>query len=125
MNDFKNLSDANCLNLNPAKCQALQVKFGKDTPRHSDLRIGNEVLPYVEKAKVLGVLIQHDLKWNAQIDDMLSKANKRLFMLRSLKKFGFDQDELTVVYKSYLRPVLEYGDVVWHPSITKKQSKDY
>ena len=97
--------------------------FGKDTPRHSDLRIGNEVLPYVEKAKVLGVIIQHDLKWNAQIDDMLSKANKRLFMLRSLKKFGFDQDELTVVYKSYLRPVIEYCDVVWHPSITKKQSK--
>ena len=44
-------------------------------------------------------------------------------MLRSLKKFGFDHEELIVVYKSYFRPVLEYGDVVWHSSITKNQSK--
>ena len=55
---------------------------------------------------------------------MLKKANKRLFMLRSLKRFGFDQDELTVVYKSYVRPVIEYADVVWHSGLTHKQAGD-
>ena len=44
-------------------------------------------------------------------------------MLRSLKRFGFDQDELTVVYKSYVRPVIEY-DVVWHSVLTHKQAGD-
>ena len=29
-------------------------------------------------------------------------------MLKSLKRFGFDQDELSIVYKSYVRPVVEY-----------------
>ena len=55
---------------------------------------------------------------------MLFRANRRLFMLRSLKKFGFDQSELTIVLKSYLRPILEYASVVWHSSLTLKQNKD-
>ena len=45
-------------------------------------------------------------------------------MLRSLKRFGFVQNELEVVYKCYVRPVLEYGDVVWHSGLTSKQIAD-
>ena len=55
---------------------------------------------------------------------MIKKANKRLFILRSLKKFGFDQNELAIVYKSYVRPVVEYADVVWHSGLTFKQAGD-
>ena len=55
---------------------------------------------------------------------MLKKANKRLFMLRTLKRFGFSSDEFCVVYGGYVRPILEYADVVWHSSITFKQSRD-
>ena len=39
---------------------------------------------------------------------MLKKATKRLFMLRTLKRFGFSSDELHVVYGGYVRPILEY-----------------
>ena len=45
-------------------------------------------------------------------------------MLRTLKRFGFSSDELRVVYGGYVRPVLEYADVVWHSSITCKQAHD-
>ena len=45
-------------------------------------------------------------------------------MLGSLKRFGFDQEELTVVYKSYVRPVTEYAYVVWHSGLTYKQAGD-
>ena len=43
-------------------------------------------------------------------------------MLRTLKRAGFDRNELQIVYGGYVRPVLEYADVVWHSSITSKQS---
>ena len=33
-------------------------------------------------------------------------------MLRMLKRFGFKKDELITVYKGYIRPLLEYTDVV-------------
>ena len=47
-------------------------------------------------------------------------------MLRALKRFGFDQEELGVVYKCYMyvRPVLEYGDMVWHSGLCTKQIAD-
>jgi hypothetical protein len=43
-------------------------------------------------------------------------------MLRSLKRFGFTTSELITVYRGYIRPLLEYSDVIWHSSMTSKQS---
>ena len=40
-----------------------------------------------------------------------------------LKRFGFKKDELITVYKGYIRPLLEYADVVWNSSLTLKQTK--
>ena len=45
-------------------------------------------------------------------------------MLRSFKRFEFDQEELEVVSKCYIRPVLVYGDVVWHSGLCTKQTAD-
>ena len=53
---------------------------------------------------------------------MIKNAAKRLFMLRSLKRFGFDKSELVTVYKGYIRPLLEYSDVIWHSSLTSNQT---
>ena len=85
--------------------------------------IGNTPLKFVSSAKVLGIHIQQDLKWDVQIDHMYKNASRRLFMLRSLKRFGFNQTELITVYTGYLHPLLEYADSIWHSSITAKQSR--
>ena len=45
-----------------------------------------------------------------------------LFILRSLKHFGFNKSELVTVYKGYIRPLLEYSDVIWHSSLTSNQT---
>ena len=70
-----------------------------------------ELLSYVDKTKVLGLHLGNSLKWNTQVHNMLKKANKRLFMLPTLKRFGFSSDELRVVYGGYVRPIIEYADV--------------
>ena len=124
LDKFSDWASANGLKLNPKKCQVFEVKFGRNAPCHSDVSIGSDLLPHVDKAKILGVWLQDDLKWQTQIGEMLKKANRRLFMLRSLKRFGFAQDELEVIYKCYVRPVVEYGDVVWHSGLTLKQHAD-
>ena len=124
LDQFTEWSKGNLLKLNPSKCQALQVCFSKNKPQAGDLRIGAEPLSYVTEAKVLGIYLQDNLKWDTQVNNMLKKANKRLFMLRSLKRFGFDSEELSVVYSGYVRPILEYASVVWHSSISIKQAKE-
>ena len=49
---------------------------------------------------------------------MIKKANQRVFMLRSVKKLGFDQDELLCT-KALSD---QCGDVVWHSGLTTKQA---
>ena len=122
LDDFLDWSVTNQLKLNPTKCQALQICFMRDPPPYPDLKIGQSVLASVSSAKVLGVWLQNDLKWDTQVNYMNKNAAKRLFMLRSLKRFGFNKSELVTVYKGYIRPLLEYSDVIWHSSLTSNQT---
>ena len=44
-------------------------------------------------------------------------------MLRNLKNSGFTTDELITVYKTMIRPVADYGAVVYHSSLTDAQDE--
>ena len=99
LDDFLDWSVTNQLKLNPTKSQALQICFMRDLPPCPDLKIGQSVLAFVSSAKVLGVWLQNDLKWDTQVNYMNKNAAKRLFMLRSLKRFGFSKSELVTVLR--------------------------
>ncbi|CAJ1067723.1 hypothetical protein Bbelb_365170 [Xyrichtys novacula] len=86
------------------------------------LSINQNILEVCDTVKVLGVTIQADLKWNSQVDYMLTSANRKLFVLCRLKKFGVKDPELVSIYTGYVRPVLEYAVPVWHSSLTASQS---
>ena len=47
----------------------------------------------------------------------------RYWMLRNLKINGFTTEELLHVYKTMLRPVVEYGCPVYHSSLTDGQDE--
>ena len=47
----------------------------------------------------------------------------RFWILRNLKRSGFTSEELITVYKSMLRPVAEYGCVVFHSGLTDEQDE--
>ena len=94
----------------------------RDPPPHPDLKISQSVLAFVSTAKVLGVWLQNDLKWDTQENYMNKNVVKGLFMLRFLKCYGFNKPELVTVYKDYIRPLLEYSDVIWYSSLTSNQT---
>ena len=76
LHEFSKWSSSDGLNLNAKKCQALEINFSRASPHHADLKIGSDKLEYVDKAKILGLWLQNDLKWQTQVDDvMLKKAN--------------------------------------------------
>ena len=72
--------------------------------------------------KILGVYLQADLKWNSQVSSMLKKANKRMHILRSLIPFRLPNDDLLLIYKGYIRPLVEYAVPVWHSGLTIAQA---
>ena len=105
------------MRLNPSKCKEMIISFlsTRDLPpAHS---IGEVPLERVECHKVLGLLLQSNLKWNTFIEYITSKASKRLHTLRVLKRNGVTVTELLSVYKALVRSVLKYCAPVWHTSI--------
>ena len=47
-----------------------------------------------------------------QVDSMVGKSSRRLYMLKCLKRFGLPEEDLVSVFVSYVRPVVEYATQV-------------
>ena len=73
----------------------------------------------MSQAKVFGVTILSDLSWNAHVDEIISKARKSVYMIYKLKRAGIIQNDLTRMYVSIIRPVVEYACPVWHTNLPK------
>ena len=56
------------------------------------------------------------------INEISKKANQKLYILRLLKRFGFNDSVLVCLQMLYVRPVVE-SDVAWSSSITAVQRK--
>lgn len=108
---------ANDMRLNPSKCKEIIISFSRSIELPPALTINDSPLERVEYHNVLGVTIQSNLKWDIFIDRIISKASKRLHILRVLKRSGICSTELLKVYIALVRSVLEYCVPVWHTSI--------
>ena len=60
----------------------------------------------------LWVTLSSNLSWKAHILKVYEKACKRLNMLKGLK-YIINRETLNKLYKSLIRPLMEYGDVLW------------
>ena len=107
----------NLMKLNAKKYKELRVCFFKETPQLSPLRIDNQVLETVHSRKVLGFAIQDGLKWNENIGMIVSKASKRLHIIRVLRRGGVITADLVAICVALVRSVLEYCCVVWHNAL--------
>ena len=81
-----------------------------------------ETLEVVNSAKILGLIVSNDLKWTLNTDNIVSKAMKRIWTLRRLRKLGFNDEFIIDVYKKEVRVMLEYGVPIWNGALSKKDS---
>ena len=91
-------------------------------PDVTPLEMNGQFIARCNNAKLLGVILTSDLKWDTHVGDMCKKANQRLYQLIVLKRCKVPPEQLVSVYKSQVRSVLEYAAPVWHPSLTKELS---
>ena len=91
--------------------------FFKEKLSLQPLQIDGNELESMSPNKLLGLVIQSNLKWNEHIDLIISKASKRLHILRVLRRGGVPPKDLLLIYFALIRSVLEYCCVVWHHAI--------
>ena len=116
LNDAVEWTRSNDMNINRSKTNVMNITFSKKVD-FTPLSIASEPIETVSSAKLVGVYLQSDLKWNAHIDSIVKKAAPRLYYLRQLKRSKATVDDMLKFYLSIVRPVLEYAAPVWSSSL--------
>ena len=90
-------TNQNDMRLNSEKCKEIIIDFSRNfslTSGIQNITIGDQVLEIVGHAKMLGVTISNNLTWSKHVDNIVSKAVKRVYMLYQLKRAGISQNYL-------------------------------
>ena len=108
INNLMEWSDSWQLKFNKSKCKHLHLGRNTDTT----YKIEGENIEKITEEKDLGVTIDSQLKFQKHIGIQVQKANKILGLIR--RSFSYlDEEMFTTLYKSLVRPHLEYGSNVW------------
>ena len=86
--------------------------------------VNSEVLETVKSHKVLGLIIQDNLKWNKHIKMSTSKALKHLHIIQMLQCGGIPPQDLLHIYYALVRSVLKHCCIIWHNSLPKYLSNN-
>jgi hypothetical protein len=79
-----------------------------------NLKYGNSNIRQEENAVYLGMTLDSKMTGSSQVDKMSKAAKKRLTFMKRVAgvDWGASTEVLTTTYKTYIRPVLEYGNSV-------------
>jgi hypothetical protein len=107
------------LKFNTAKCCILH--FGHSNTKAlytlNDIQIANKVVE-----KDLGILFSSNFKFNKHIDSIVKKANQQLGIIARIFKNKTVQT-IVPLYRTFVRPFLEYNSIVWSPYTKKNELK--
>ena len=102
------------LQLHPEKCITMTVGAREDPGREYTMKDGQIKLRAVDKEKDIGVTIDNQLKFREHMNDKVQKANRLLGLI--WRSFEYkDQKMMLLLYKSLIRPNLEYANQAWAP----------
>ena len=103
--------------------QAVEILFSnkRGTSGFDPLVFNDIPVKLVNETKHLGLILDNKLSFLSHIEGKLAKANQGLGLMIQLKKW-VSHSVLEVIYKLYVRPHLDYGDVVYHTADINKTS---
>jgi hypothetical protein len=101
------------LKLNLDKCK--HIRFGR-SPLSHEYDLQNSKISSVLEEKDLGVTFDRNLTFQTHINTKIKVANRNLAIIRNSFRF-IGQDAFVLLYKSLVRPHLEYCSPVWNTSL--------
>ena len=98
---------------NVLKCKVLRVT--RSRPKTFTYIMDTVELEIVETFKDLGILISSDLSWGAQTDEVVSKCNRLMGMVKRTVGYSAPPNVTLTLYQSLVRSNLDYASSVWAP----------
>lgn len=101
--------------LNTTKCSVMHL--GSNNPKLPYV-LGYQPIVSCNRQSDLGIIIVPSLKWSDHISSIVRKANATVYLLRNAFS-QFDVNSFKMLYPTFIRPILEYGAVIWSPYLVK------
>ena len=99
------------LPFNIQKCKVMHLGYRNSL---EDYKMEGASLQCVSNEKDLGVVIDSELNFHLHTAQVVAKSFKMLGVIkRSFEKL--DEETVPLLFKSLIRPILEYGNCVWGP----------
>ena len=118
-------SDRMLMKFNVGKCHVLHL--GSKNPQKDYYMPNAKKLTYptlevVDKEKDLGVYIDNKLNFYHHMEAKLKKANQMLGIVKRTFKY-MEPKTFSLLYKTIIRPHLEYASITWSPTTKQYQDK--
>ena len=115
INDLETYCSKWRIGLNPDKTWCLnfhQKSINNNSPR---LWLGGELIQYKKTIKFLGITFDEKLNFKEHILNLISRCRKRLNLMKALRgqSWGANPTILLYTYKVFIRPLLEYGSILF------------
>ena len=94
----------------PSKTESMLVSLMNGRVHPTPVYFGGSPFQEVDSHQHLGITLTRNV-WNIHVENIVNKAGKRVDIMAYLK-YRLDRSSLETIYKSFIRPILEYGDIM-------------
>jgi hypothetical protein len=120
INELQEWPKSMCMRFHPEKCKVMHLGHNnKKKEYHMTTSDGSKhILTTTDQEKDLGVTIDDKLSFSKHVSNQVNKANRVLGALRHSFK-ALDSTSFTLLFKSLVRPHLEYASTAWYPKLKR------
>ena len=101
------------MKFNADKTEEVVFSCKREKSIHPILKLGDEIISKKSEHKHLGLILDSKLNFKSHIREAIVKARRGIGLLKYLSKY-VSREVLGQIYKLYVRPHLDYGDIIYH-----------
>ena len=84
--------------INKEKTKIMIFNYTDQYQFSSRITLDGENVENVSETKLLGTIIQNNMKWDSNTSNIVKRANARMILLRKLSEFGAPKADLKTIY---------------------------
>ena len=100
LHETKLYADQNKMKLNLAKTKLMLFNPCTSKDFMPEMVVENKKIELVEQVKLLGVVLSSNLSWSVNTDYIVERCNKKMWVLRRLKRLGASHTDLLEVFET-------------------------
>ena len=105
----------NSMVINPEKTHSMLIATRQKHqlhPLHLNLSIDRSSITQVTKHRLLGVVIDNKLRWDAHVYNLTKRISQKVFLLSKLK-YIVNTSSCKLYFNSHIRSHIDYASVIW------------